>query len=62
MLASASLGEEGVERIVTASNGLVGWHLAIRLDAVLEALFTRCEASTVRQMTVRTSARATDYM
>jgi hypothetical protein len=38
VLASASLGEEGVERIVTASNGLVGWHLAIRLDAVLEAV------------------------
>ena len=38
MLASSSLREEGVERIVTASNGLVGWHLAIRLDAVLEAV------------------------
>jgi len=38
VLASASLGEEGVERIITASNGLVGGHLAVRLDAVLEAV------------------------
>merc|ERR1712195_159340 len=38
VLASASLGEEGVEGIVTTSDGLVGWHLAIRLDAVLEAV------------------------
>jgi len=38
VLASASLGEEGVEGIVTASDGLVGRHLAIRLDAVLEAV------------------------
>jgi hypothetical protein len=38
VLASASLGEEGVEGIVTSANGLVGRHLAIRLDAVLEAV------------------------
>jgi len=37
MLASTSLGEEGVERIITTTNGLVGWHLTIRLDAVLQA-------------------------
>jgi len=38
VLASTSLREEGVERVVTATNGLVGGHLAIRLDAVLEAV------------------------
>jgi len=38
VLAGASLGEEGVERVVTTTNGLVGWHLAIRLNAVLEAV------------------------
>ena len=38
VLASASLGEEGVERIITSSDGLVRRHLAIRLDAVLEAV------------------------
>merc|ERR1712166_437777 len=38
VLASASLREEGVERIVTTSDGLVRWPLAIRLDAVLEAV------------------------
>jgi hypothetical protein len=38
VLASTSLREEGVERVVTTSNGLVGRHLAIRLDAVLEAV------------------------
>ena len=38
VLASAGLGEEGVERIVTSSNGLVRWHLSVRLDAVLQAV------------------------
>merc|ERR1719271_19111 len=38
VLASAGLGEEGVERVVTAADGLVGWHLAIRLNAVLQAV------------------------
>jgi len=37
MLASTSLGEEGVEGIVTATNGLVGWHLTIWLNTMLEA-------------------------
>merc|ERR1719440_880289 len=37
MLTSTSLGEEGVEGIVTATNGLVGWHLTIWLNTVLEA-------------------------
>jgi len=37
MLSSTSLGEECVEGIVTATDGLVAWHLAIGLDAVLEA-------------------------
>jgi len=38
VLASASLREEGVEGIIAAANGLVGGHLAIGLDAVLEAV------------------------
>merc|ERR1719164_21007 len=38
VLASTSLGEEGVESVVTATDGLVGGHLAIGLDAVLEAV------------------------
>jgi len=38
VLASTSLGEEGVEGIITAADGFVGRHLAIRLDAVLEAV------------------------
>jgi len=38
MLSGTSLGEEGVERVVTASDGLVGRHLAVRLDAMLEAV------------------------
>ena len=37
VLAGASLGEEGVESIITATDGLVRGHLAIRLDSVLEA-------------------------
>jgi hypothetical protein len=38
VLASTSLREKGVERVVASANGLVGWHLAIRRDAVLEAV------------------------
>ena len=38
VLAGAGLGEEGVEGVVAAADGLVGRHLAVRLDAVLEAV------------------------
>ena len=38
VLPRAGLGEEGVEGVVSASNGLVAGHLAIGLDAVLEAV------------------------
>jgi len=30
--------KKGVERVVTTTDGLVGRHLAIRLDTVLEAV------------------------
>jgi len=38
VLAGTSLREEGVKGVITATNGLVGRHLAIRLDTVLEAV------------------------
>jgi hypothetical protein len=37
VLTSTSLGEEGVEGIVTTTDGFIGWHLTVRLDSVLEA-------------------------
>ena len=37
VLASTSLGEEGVEGVVTTTDGLIGGHLTVRLDSVLEA-------------------------
>jgi hypothetical protein len=37
VLTSTSLGEEGVEGIITTTDGFVGWHLTIWLDSVLEA-------------------------
>jgi len=37
VLAGTSLGEEGVEGVIAATNSLVRGHLAVRLDAVLEA-------------------------
>jgi len=37
VLAGTSLGEEGVEGIVTTSDSLIRGHLAIRLDSVLKA-------------------------
>ena len=38
VLAGAGLAKEGVEGVITASNGLVTGHLAIRLDPVLQAV------------------------
>ena len=38
MLASSSLTEEGVEGVVSTTNGLVTGHLAIWLDSVLQAV------------------------
>merc|ERR1719281_223399 len=38
VLARAGLREEGVEGVVAAADGLVGGHLAVGLDAVLEAV------------------------
>ena len=32
------LGEEGVEGVVAGADGLVGGHLAVGLDAMLEAI------------------------
>jgi len=37
VLSSTSLGEEGVESIITTTDGFVGWHLTIWLDSVLKA-------------------------
>jgi len=37
VLSSTSLGEEGVEGIITTTDGLVRWHLSVWLDTVLEA-------------------------
>ena len=37
VLASARLGEEGVERVITATDRLVARHLTVRLDTVLQA-------------------------
>ena len=37
VLTSTGLGEEGVEGVITTTDGLVGGHLTIWLDTVLEA-------------------------
>jgi len=37
VLAGTSLGEEGVEGIITTTDSLIRWHLTVRLDTVLEA-------------------------
>jgi len=37
MFSSSGLTEEGVESIITSSDGLVRGHLSVRLDTVLEA-------------------------
>ena len=37
MLSGSSFTEEGVEGIITTTNGLVRWHLSIRLDTMFEA-------------------------
>ena len=37
VLTSTSLGEEGVESIVTTTDGFIGWHLTVWLNSMLEA-------------------------
>jgi len=37
VLSGTSLGEEGVEGVVTTTDSLVGWHLSVGLDTVLKA-------------------------
>lgn len=38
MFAGAGLAEEGVERVITTADGLVGRHLTVGLDAMLETV------------------------
>jgi hypothetical protein len=38
MLAGTSLREKGVEGVIAAANGLVGGHLPVGLDAMLQAV------------------------
>ncbi|WAR06921.1 hypothetical protein MAR_016879 [Mya arenaria] len=38
VLAGAGLAEEGIKRVVTTTDGLVGGHLTVGLDAVLQAV------------------------
>jgi hypothetical protein len=38
VLSRAGFAEEGVKGIVSSANGLVTWHLSIRLDAMLKAV------------------------
>lgn len=38
VLASSSLAEEGVEGVITSTDGLVTRHLSIRLNTVLKAV------------------------
>ena len=38
MFSSSRLREEGIEGVIPGADRFVGWHLAIRLDAVLEAI------------------------
>ncbi len=37
VLTSTSLGEEGVESVVTTTDRFIGWHLTVWLDSVLKA-------------------------
>jgi hypothetical protein len=38
VLSGSSFGEEGVERVIASSQGLVAGHLTIRLNAMLQAV------------------------
>ena len=38
VLSSTSLREEGIERVIATADSLVGRHLTVRLDAVLQAV------------------------
>jgi hypothetical protein len=38
VFSGSSFGEKGVKGVIATSDGLIGWHLSVRLDAVLEAV------------------------
>jgi len=38
MLTSSSLAEEGAEGVIASAHGFIGGHMAIGLDAVLQAV------------------------
>ena len=38
VLASSRLAKKGVERVVSSANGLIGGHLSVRLDAMLQTV------------------------
>ena len=38
MFSSSSFTEEGIERVISSTDGLVTGHLTVRLDAVLETV------------------------
>jgi len=37
VLTSTGFGEEGVESVITTTDGFIGWHLTVWLDSVLKA-------------------------
>ena len=38
VLSSASLTEEGIKGVVSSTDGFIGWHLSVRLDAMLQTV------------------------
>jgi len=56
VLSSAGLREKGVERVITTTDGLVGWHLAVGLDTVLEAVELPAGITLIKSQYVSSSA------
>ena len=53
MFSGSGFGEEGVERVIGATNGLVRRHLAVGLDAMLKAIGIKMRVNTTGRLTVR---------
>ena len=59
VLASTGFGEEGVEGIITSTDGLIRGHLTIRLDTVFKA--EKFPASITRLDTGLTNVNSNDF-
>jgi hypothetical protein len=61
VFSGTSLGEKGVEGVITTTNGLIGRHLTIRLDSVLKAKKLPCSVTDLATSLSKVKAKALSH-